>query len=656
MRDIRWEVIILCALALGASAWYVWAALPNQIKAARMTNATLAVNIDDEVGNLEKALGDILGIPMDTNIAAALFSVDATGLKKVIFQDNAGDPSATGQVVRSGAQLKFHDGTAVRTLSSLNATEVLTGKTMNAADNVIHADDAVALASNGGDCAAGTAPLGVDSNGTVENCFDVATQTELDTHTNATTSVHGAVSTNTASKIVIRDASGNFAAGTITAALTGTVTGALVGNADTATALANNGANCTAGNAPLGVNAAGAVESCFDVATQAELDAVAAGGMSSDGANCAAGNAPLGVDQLGAVQDCFDVATQAELDTHTTATTSVHGAVSTNTASKLVIRDASGNFAAGAITADLTGDVTGTLDGNMIGGTIVGAVVINDSNDSHTIARPNIAANDTMLLVNAVQNMASKVFQTGTIEKDVIIKDANDTHVLTRPDVQTDDTFATLNATQEFTGKTINAANNTLTNIPNTSLKSTTGEALFIGPVAIIMNTYTFFPKFEQHTCNVSTANVGSLSLIPENSADDTVGAVQVHTVGACSSGTYRVGWRYLTASRPPEMVAMREIATGKIVGLWRSEIDNTQQAPLIAHGDDAANYEPIYLADFPREFAELSLTAILARLSNNTNRLRTVARSGAAKTTLETTARNKGRVVISSLPMAEVE
>jgi len=34
---------------------------------------------------------------------------------------------------------------------------------------------------------------------------------------------------------------------------------------------------------------------------------------------------------------------------------------STNTASKAVVRDASGNFAAGAITADLTGDVTGTV-------------------------------------------------------------------------------------------------------------------------------------------------------------------------------------------------------------------------------------------------------------------------------------------------------
>lgn len=39
--------------------------------------------------------------------------------------------------------------------------------------------------------------------------------------------------------------------------------------ADAATALSANGANCTAGNAPLGVDASGAVESCFDVEEEA---------------------------------------------------------------------------------------------------------------------------------------------------------------------------------------------------------------------------------------------------------------------------------------------------------------------------------------------------------------------------------------------------
>ena len=58
--------------------------------------------------------------------------------------------------------------------------------------------------------------------------------------------IDGAASANTASKLVLRDSSGNFSAGTITAALTGNVTGNVTGdvtgdvtgNADTATALA----------------------------------------------------------------------------------------------------------------------------------------------------------------------------------------------------------------------------------------------------------------------------------------------------------------------------------------------------------------------------------------------------------------------------------
>ncbi len=52
--------------------------------------------------------------------------------------------------------------------------------------------------------------------------------------------------------------------GTTTGTFSGNLTGAVTGNASTATALAANGANCSAGQAPLGVNASGAVESCTD--------------------------------------------------------------------------------------------------------------------------------------------------------------------------------------------------------------------------------------------------------------------------------------------------------------------------------------------------------------------------------------------------------
>lgn len=52
--------------------------------------------------------------------------------------------------------------------------------------------------------------------------------------------------------------------------LIGNVVGNLTGNADTTTALAANGNNCSAGQSPLGVDTVGAAESCFDVWTEAE--------------------------------------------------------------------------------------------------------------------------------------------------------------------------------------------------------------------------------------------------------------------------------------------------------------------------------------------------------------------------------------------------
>lgn len=68
----------------------------------------------------------------------------------------------------------------------------------------------------------------------------------------------------------LRDSS-NVTQGNITDAATPVIEQMdLAGNADTATALAANGSNCSSGQAPLGVDEDGAVESCFDVETDTE--------------------------------------------------------------------------------------------------------------------------------------------------------------------------------------------------------------------------------------------------------------------------------------------------------------------------------------------------------------------------------------------------
>jgi hypothetical protein len=162
-----------------------------------------------------------------------------------------------------------------------------------------HASTASALVTDPANCPAGYVAAGINAAGDAEGCLDVASQTELDAHATLT-NAHYATSSNTASRIVMRDASSNFSAGTITAAL--------AGNASTATALASNPANCSAGYVAAGINAAGDAEGCLDVASQTELDA------------------------------------------HATLT-NAHYATSSNTASRIVMRDASGNFSAGTITA-----------------------------------------------------------------------------------------------------------------------------------------------------------------------------------------------------------------------------------------------------------------------------------------------------------------
>lgn len=92
--------------------------LPDRLKAARMTDATLGSAIDNEVGNLEKALAAILGVPIDTDIASALCEVVAAGLKSLYFQDAAADPTTAGQIRRNGATVKAHDGTRAVTLNT----------------------------------------------------------------------------------------------------------------------------------------------------------------------------------------------------------------------------------------------------------------------------------------------------------------------------------------------------------------------------------------------------------------------------------------------------------------------------------------------------------------------------------------------------------
>lgn len=169
------------------------------------------------------------------------------------------------------------------------------------------ADTATALAANGTNCAAGEAAQGVDASGNAEGCFTpggtgtvtsvaVAVPSEWSVSgspitTSGTITISEATQTaNTAyagpttgsaaapgfRALVDDDVPDDITIDLATAASDLTCTNCIggteidessLGAVPTATALAANGANCSAGNYPLGVDASGAVEDCTAVPT-----------------------------------------------------------------------------------------------------------------------------------------------------------------------------------------------------------------------------------------------------------------------------------------------------------------------------------------------------------------------------------------------------
>jgi hypothetical protein len=143
-------------------------------------------------------------------------------------------------------------------------------------------------------------------------------------------------SANTASAVVQRDGSGNFSAGTITAALSG--------NASTATALAANGANCSAGQAALGVSSSGAAEGCYDPNTyrSGQINFVYGGSAST-------------------AIDATTVNNLWRAHAHQATVTEVACWTDSGTVS-LTMKDSAGNAVASALTCSTSGASTTTIN------------------------------------------------------------------------------------------------------------------------------------------------------------------------------------------------------------------------------------------------------------------------------------------------------
>jgi hypothetical protein len=274
--------------------------------------------------------------------------------------------SATGDV--SGATITG-DGSA---LTALNGTQITTGTvaaarvaTLNqnttgtsggfsSATTVALTGDVTGNATftNAGDTAsiattiaANSVALGTDTTGSYVAqgaTSGTGLSGSVNTETGTFTVTSNATDANTASTIVARDGSGNFSAGTITATLTGTATSVTSqANSATITAASTNTANQIVLRDGSGDFSAGAI-----TATGAGITALNA-------SNLASGTVPSA-----RLTGTYAI-TAANVTSQSNSATIA--AASINTFSTIVLRDASGNFSAGAITAG------GILNGNANG-------------------------------------------------------------------------------------------------------------------------------------------------------------------------------------------------------------------------------------------------------------------------------------------------
>ena len=199
------------------------------------------------------------------SVLRAQYTTDLTGASGWAYLDASAGPSvaidATGTAVSSSVTL-----TAAAKADVLLRLVGLNGDGAGGTACTVAQTSALAtaLAANPTNCSAGSFPLGVDASGASETC------------TALPTTIAG-----TANQITASAATGAITLSiptnpTLPGPTTGPFSGALTGNASTATALAANGADCSAGSAPEGVDASGAVVGCTAYqASDADLTTIA---------------------------------------------------------------------------------------------------------------------------------------------------------------------------------------------------------------------------------------------------------------------------------------------------------------------------------------------------------------------------------------------
>lgn len=324
---------------------------------------------------------------------------------------------------------------------------------------------------------------------------------------NATTEVDNATSANTASTLVLRDASGNFAANSITANLTGNVTGNVSGSSSTFTgSLSGDVTGTQSATAIASTIVTGKVLTGFSVGsntpilatdsilqafekTQGQLDAASGAsitGLTGDVTATGPGNVPATVAYVGG-KTASDVAN---------ATATVDAATSSNTPSTLVLRDGSGGFSAGTI-ASTQSNVTGAAD-------VVQVTIKGNATQTHNILVVKNSANAPLFTVD---NSGNGVF-TGTLS-------ASNLSGTNTGDV----TLTAVGSSPNANGASLSGQALTLQPADGTNPGLLTSIAQTIGGV----KTFNSAPNFNSLTASQAlvldgSKNVTSLTYTPSNS------------------------------------------------------------------------------------------------------------------------------------------
>jgi len=339
-------------------------------------------------------------------------------------------PNVTGTLVTSGdtgtitsamiadgtiADIDINASAAIEfsKLASLTSANILVGSSGNVATSVAVTGD-ITIGNTG--VTAITAGVIVDGD---INASAGIVDTKLATISTAgkvSNSATTATSSNVPNTIVVRDAGGNFTAGTIT------------GNATTATKLSSQRTFALSGNVTGTVNSD--LETGFTIST-----AIASGVVTSD----MIANGTIVDGDINASAGIVDTKL-ATIATAGKVSNSATTATSANTVNTIVARDASGNFTAGTITAALTGnadtatklsstrtfavtgDITGTVNSDLTTGASIatsiatGVIVDADVNASAAIAFSKLASlTSANILVGSSGNVATSVSVTGDV-------------------------------------------------------------------------------------------------------------------------------------------------------------------------------------------------------------------------------------------------